>query len=120
MYEKKLEQFKKLCVVVRAIMHTRMKRVAYGQKKAHIMEVQINGGTVAEKVEFASGLMEKEVNIHGIFQEGECIDTISITKGKGFEGTTTRWGTSRLPRKTHKGLRKVACIGAWHPARVAW
>merc|ERR1711976_1013961 len=24
------------------------------------------------------------------------------------------------PRKTHKGLRKVACIGAWHPARVAF
>ena len=25
-----------------------------------------------------------------------------------------------MPRKTHKGLRKVACIGAWHPARVAY
>lgn len=25
----------------------------------------------------------------------------------------TRWGVSRLPRKTHRGLRKVACIGAW-------
>lgn len=32
----------------------------------------------------------------------------------------TRWGVSRLPRKTHRGLRKVACIGAWHPARVGW
>merc|ERR1711862_516523 len=30
----------------------------------------------------------------------------------------TRWGVTRLPRKTHRGLRKVACIGAWHPARV--
>merc|ERR1711953_323798 len=36
----------------------------------------------------------------------------------GFEGVTTRWGVTRLPRKTHRGLRKVACIGAWHPARV--
>ena len=25
-----------------------------------------------------------------------------------------------MPRKTHKGLRKVACIGAWHPARVSF
>jgi len=24
------------------------------------------------------------------------------------------------PVKTHRGLRKVACIGAWHPARVAF
>ena len=33
---------------------------------------------------------------------------------------TSRWGTKKLPRKTHKGLRKVACIGAWHPARVGY
>ena len=33
-------------------------------------------------------------------------------------GVTSRWHTKKLPRKTHKGLRKVACIGAWHPSRV--
>ena len=33
-------------------------------------------------------------------------------------GVTSRWGTRKLPRKTHKGLRKVACIGSWHPAHV--
>ncbi|KAJ6306815.1 hypothetical protein OIU78_022013 [Salix suchowensis] len=36
------------------------------------------------------------------------------------EGVVTRWGVTRLPRKTHRGLRKVACIGAWHPARVSF
>merc|ERR1712216_802877 len=36
----------------------------------------------------------------------------------GFHGVITRWGCTRLPRKTHRGLRKVACIGTWHPARV--
>uniref|UniRef100_A0A453HM54 Uncharacterized protein n=1 Tax=Aegilops tauschii subsp. strangulata TaxID=200361 RepID=A0A453HM54_AEGTS len=41
-------------------------------------------------------------------------------KGKGYEGVVTRWGVTRLPRKTHRGLRKVACIGAWHPARVSY
>merc|ERR1719231_1719948 len=46
------------------------------------------------------------------------IDILGVTKGHGFEGVTHRWGTKKLPRKTHKGLRKVACIGAWHPARV--
>merc|ERR1711967_227151 len=38
--------------------------------------------------------------------------------GRGTDGVITRWGVTRLPRKTHRGLRKVACIGAWHPARV--
>lgn len=35
-------------------------------------------------------------------------------------GVTSRWHAKKLPRKTHKGLRKVACIGAWHPARVGY
>jgi len=48
------------------------------------------------------------------------IDTIGVTKGHGYAGVTSRWGTRRLPRKTHKGLRKVACIGAWHPSRVSF
>jgi len=46
------------------------------------------------------------------------IDTIGVTQGHGFEGVVARWGVRRLPRKTHRGLRKVACIGAWHPSRV--
>jgi len=46
------------------------------------------------------------------------IDVIGVTKGKGFESTIKRFGTKKLPRKTHRGLRRVGCIGAWHPARV--
>jgi ribosomal protein L3 len=84
------------------------------------MEIQINGGKPAEKVEWAVGFLEKPVPIDSVFEQNEMIDTLAATKGKGFEGVTTRWGTRRLPRKTHKGLRKVACIGAWHPANVRY
>jgi len=84
------------------------------------MEIQINGGTVPEKVDFAHSWFEKKLSIDSVFNENEMIDTIAATKGKGFEGVTTRWGTKRLPRKTHKGLRKVACIGSWHPAAIRW
>ena len=48
------------------------------------------------------------------------IDTIGVTKGHGYEGVIGRFGVTRLPRKTHRGLRKVGCIGAWHPAAVKW
>jgi len=82
------------------------------------MEIQINGGTSPEKVDFAKSLLEQKIPIDSIFTQDELVDTIAATKGKGYEGVTTRWGTTRLPRKTHKGLRKVACIGAWHPSRV--
>jgi len=48
------------------------------------------------------------------------IDTIGVTRGKGTQGVTKRYGVTRLPRKTHRGLRRVGCIGAWHPASVKW
>jgi len=75
---------------------------------------------VAEKVDFARALFEKEFPVSTVFNAEEMIDCISITKGRGREGVITRWGVTCLPRKTHRGLRKVACIGAWHPARVSW
>lgn len=84
-----------------------------------MMEIQINGGAdVAAKVDWGYGLFEKKIPVDTIFSKDDMIDIIGVTKGKGFEGVTTRWGVTRLPRKTHRGLRKVGCIGAWHPARV--
>jgi len=82
------------------------------------MEIQVNGGTMAQKVDYAYSFFEKKIPIDAVFQKDEMIDVIGVSKGHGFEGVTTRWGVRRLPRKTHKGLRKVACIGAWHPAKV--
>jgi ribosomal protein L3 len=87
---------------------------------SHSLPAQVNGGSVAAKVDFAYSLLEKAVGVNTVFNQNEMIDTIAITKGHGTEGVITRWGVSRLPRKTHRGLRKVACIGAWHPARVGW
>ena len=95
-----------------------MKLLNLRQKKAHILEIQVNGGTVINKVDFAHKLFEKEVKVDSVFAQDEMIDVIGVTRGKGVQSTTKRFGTKRLPRKTHRGLRKIGCIGAWHPARV--
>jgi len=84
------------------------------------MEIQVNGGSISDKVDFAKSHFEKPVEVASVFEQDENIDVIGVTKGKGFEGVTARWGTKKLPRKTHKGLRKVACIGAWHPSKVMY
>merc|ERR1712076_223457 len=105
---------------VRIIVHTQMKLLRRRQKKAHIMEVQLNGGSIADKVDFARANFEKEVKVGQVFEQDEVLDIIGVTKGHGFKGVTSRWHTKKLPRKTHKGLRKVACIGAWHPSRVQY
>ncbi|XP_074280041.1 large ribosomal subunit protein uL3y-like [Silene latifolia] len=116
-----LEKMKKYCSVIRVIAHTQIRKMkGLKQKKAHMMEIQVNGGDVAKKVDYAYSLFEKQVPVDAVFQKDEMIDIIGVTKGKGYEGVVTRWGVTRLPRKTHRGLRKVACIGAWHPARVSY
>jgi len=108
------------CDTVRVVAHSLIKRLTHmGQKKAHVMEIQINGGkSIKEKVKFGLSLFEKQVPVSAVFHDNESIDTIGVTKGHGWKGVVSRWGVTRLPRKTHRGLRKVACIGSWHPARV--
>uniref|UniRef100_A0A669Q0J4 Large ribosomal subunit protein uL3 n=1 Tax=Phasianus colchicus TaxID=9054 RepID=A0A669Q0J4_PHACC len=118
--EKDFNSMKKYCQVIRVMAHTQMRLLPLRQKKSHLMEIQVNGGTVAEKVDWAREKLEQQVPVSSVFGQDEMIDVIGVTKGKGYKGVTSRWHTKKLPRKTHRGLRKVACIGAWHPARVAF
>merc|ERR1711870_208847 len=87
-----IERAKKYCQVIRAVCHTQMGKVKIGQKKAHIKEIQINGGTTAAKVDFATGLFEQEVKVADVFAQDEMIDVIGVSRGKGFNGVVTRWG----------------------------
>ncbi|XP_029655441.1 LOW QUALITY PROTEIN: 60S ribosomal protein L3-like [Octopus sinensis] len=118
--KRQFEKIKKYASVVRIIAHTQMSKLKLGQKKSHVMEIQLNGGTIEDKVAWATEHFEKELKISELFAEGEMIDVIGVTKGKGFQGCIKRWRPKKMPRKSRKGLRKVACIGAWHPARVSY
>lgn len=119
--EFELNRIRQNCQVVRVLAHTQVRKLKLRQKVSHLVEIQINGGPdVASKVQYATNLFEKEVEVDEVFTEGETLDVCSATRGRGYEGVVSRWGVTRLPRKTHRGLRKVACIGAWHPARVKW
>jgi large subunit ribosomal protein L3e len=116
-----LERIAKHCSIVRVIVHTQTQKLNLRQKKAHIMEVQINGGSsIEDKLAYAKEIFEQTVSVNQVFAQNEMIDILGVTRGRGFEGVVTRWGVTRLPRKTHRGLRKVACIGAWHPSRVSF
>ena len=118
--DKKLEKIKKYCSIIRCIGASDVLKTGLKRKKADILEVQINGGSFSKKLEFSKKLLGKEISISDIFSQDEIIDVIGITKGKGFAGVITRWGVTKLPRKTHRGSRKVACVGSWHPSRVSY
>jgi large subunit ribosomal protein L3e len=113
-----LERMSKYCSVIRVLAHTQVAKLHLRQKKAHLMEIQVNGGTIADKVKYGYELFERHVPVDAVFSQNDFVDIIGVSKGKGFQGVISRWGTAMLQRKTHRGYRKVACIGAWHPARV--
>jgi len=115
-----INRIEKYCSVVRVLCCTQIEKLKFRQRKSHIMEIQLNGGTVANKVEWAKNHFEKEITIGEVFSMDEMVDTIAITRGHGTTGVIKRFGVTRLPRKSHRGLRKVACIGAWHPSAVKW
>lgn len=111
----------KYCTVVRALVHSQNHLMDNQKsKKAHIMEIQINGGSIAEKIAYTKSFFEKDLKIDQAFNSNEMIDIIGVTKGKGYTGVTKRFGVKKLPRKSHRGLRKVGCIGSWHPTKVSY
>lgn len=68
-----------------------MRLLPLRQKKAHIMEIQLNGGTVAEKVDWVRERLEKQISVHSVFSQNEMIDVIGVTKGHGMKGAGV-WG----------------------------
>lgn len=117
--EAALKILKKRAQVIRVIAHPKMSDMKHLRViKAPLVEIQVNGGKVEEKIQWAKDNFEKEIRVGDVFTEGQFVDVIGVTKGHGYEGVTARFGTRKLQRKTHRGLRKVACIGSWHPARV--
>lgn len=53
------------------------------------MEIQLNGGTVEDKVKWAREHLEKPIPVANVFAQDEMIDVIGVTKGKGYKGKAT-------------------------------
>jgi len=58
---------KNYCTVIRVIAHSQLSLLNLRQKKAHVMEIQVNGGSIAQKVDFAVDMLEKSINIDDVF-----------------------------------------------------
>jgi large subunit ribosomal protein L3e len=121
-FASKIARLQKYCTVIRLIVHTQPQLLKnLGTKKASVLEVQVNGGqNIGEKIAFAKQWLEKDIKVNDVLNSEQLVDVIGVTKGRGFTGTIKRWGTKLLQRKSHRGSRKIGCIGAWHPSRVSW
>lgn len=50
------------------------------------MEIQLNGGTIADKIDWAVSHFEKQIPVANVFNQDEMVDVIGVTKGKGVKG----------------------------------
>ncbi len=106
---------------IRGVFQTQPYKTSLPRKKPNIIEIKINSIKQPKKeFEFAYNNLGKEIRARDVLKDGELIDVIAVTKGKGFQGPVKRFGVKILTRKNSKIRRAVACIGPWHPARVLY
>lgn len=116
----KIGKSKDRVVEIRAITASQPRLAKTGQKKPDLLEVKIAGGSSEEQLEYAKGLIGKEVKVSDVFKEGGQVDVIGVTKGKGIQGPMKRWGIKKLKHKSRKTVRGVGSIGPWHPHFVMY
>jgi large subunit ribosomal protein L3 len=114
----KVEGLREKVAEVRLIVATQPRLVGLG-KKPLITEIKI-GGDVESALRKGLELLGKELRLSDVFKEGEFVDVIGVTKGKGFQGVVKRYGVSILQRKSRKTRRGVAAIGPWNPHYVMY
>jgi len=104
---------------IRALMHTQPILVGgLPKKRPELMEIRIGGGTMEERLKYSKEILGKSVTINDFIKEGEMIDVSSVTKGKGWQGVTKRWGTKLLMHKNSKHRRLVGTLGPKRPGYV--
>ena len=82
--EKDFNSMKKYWQVICIIAHIQMYLLPLCKKKAHLMEIQVNGDTGAERLHWARE--RPEVPENQVYGQDEMIDVTSMTKGKGYQG----------------------------------
>jgi len=105
---------------IRVLVCTNPRSSGLGKKTPELMEIALGGQGVREKWEYAKDLLGKQVNVSEVFQEGQYVDVVAVSKGKGFAGVVKRYGIRRKEHKSRKTVREVGCIGPWHPPTVMW
>ena len=118
--KKKIEKNTGIISNIRFVVATQPRKAGIHKKKPEVFEIEI-GGDVKETYKYTLNFLGKEISIDDIFKSGECVDVISVSKGKGFEGVIKRFNVKILPRwhKHRKGHRKIGSIGPASPGTMS-
>ncbi len=112
--EKDIEKISK----IRLIVATQPRLSGIGKKKPEVFELEVSGKNMKENFDYAKNLLNKEVIANDFIKEGELVDVVAVTKGKGTEGPVKRFGVKIQVRHAKKKLRHVGSLGQERPGKV--
>ena len=105
---------------IRVIAMTQPKQTSVPKKKPDLTEIEIGGGTIEKRLEYAKSLLGKTVTPEEAFKDGQYIDIAAVSTGKGFQGPVKRYGVAILQHKGRKTKRGIATLGPWNPHHVMY
>jgi large subunit ribosomal protein L3 len=117
---KKIEGGLEKIADLRLLMATQPRLAKHGIKAPEIIEVRIGGGSIKDRFEYGKKMVGQEIKVSDFIKEGQAVDAIGITKGKGIQGPVKRWGIRRKIHKARKTVRQVGSIGGWTPHYVMY
>jgi large subunit ribosomal protein L3 len=103
---------------IRLVVATQPELSRMGKKRPDIFEIEVGGKTVKEKFDFAKSMIGKEIKAGDVVKEGELVDAIAITIGKGMQGPVKRFGVKIQNRHAKKKRRHVGSLGQERPGKV--
>ncbi len=115
----KMEKESGKIVSIRLIAATQPELAAFGKKSHDIFEVELAGKT-EDKLKFAREIVGKDITPGQVLKEGEVVDAIAITKGKGTEGPIKRFGAVIQSNRAKGKRRHIGSLGQENPGRVRW
>ncbi len=101
---------------IRLIVSMQPQRTGLGKKEPEVFEVPL-GGSFEEQKEYVNEKLGEELKVEDVFEEGEFLDAVAITKGKGYEGPVKRYG-AKIDRRKDEAPRRIGSLGARGQGRV--
>jgi large subunit ribosomal protein L3 len=117
---KKMEEKLPKITEFRLLAATQPRLAGVPKKTPDFVEIKVDGAQVKDQFEYVKTQIGKNISATGIFKEGQYVDVVAITKGKGTQGPVKRFGVKIRDRKTRKTQRGIGTLGPWSPSRVLY
>ncbi len=97
---------------------TQPEKAGVGKKTPEVVEIALGGTDAKAQLEYAKSVLGKEVKASEVFGEGEYVDTIAVTTGKGWQGVVKRFGVALNPHKASQHRRKGGTLGPERQGKI--